>query len=542
MGVIPSLNKAVHVDDPLYVGLAQRILENPLDPYRGSAPWGSGDWFEVNWNPPLWSYVLAISAAAGGFQTAFFGVIAALAYAALVLGLFCLLRRASVRPLQWTILLAWSPFLLPGRNLMVDAPMLALWVWALECRIRAAEQNRTVFDWLAGLLSAAAILTKYTAVLLIFVLGFGLTNTSSRRRMVALLPPIFVLALWHGLLWMRYAQSPIGIALQEFDPWLDRLRILCRNTGGVTWLAFVWTLALCGRNCRSALMLAGVWLFGLLAGWLDASSAVAQVSRSGVAVPASHFVQFLVFTSNGVATLIIGAALAIRIIRNARHGIALAILVWTAAGLLFNLTCVPSVPFGAIRHLAVFLVPLVVASAGPVDSLLSSSRSARCLWYATATAQCALAFLLASADWQLADVYRRVSTDVIGPMSRQAVVRFAGDPSFRYYAEAHGGRVWTPQDLPSAPRPGEFLVLTYVYHVKHVGAMGDEFLARLHVHRYESFETWNPLRTVSQFANFYGGSTTSLPWEFAAVPIIEPGEPIHLLSPPLEAVLVYQVR
>ena len=56
---------------------------------------------------------------------------------------------------------------------IVSIPMLALWVWSLEWQFRAWEEDRRGAAWLAGLLAGLAILTKYTAGLLVvlFVIG-----------------------------------------------------------------------------------------------------------------------------------------------------------------------------------------------------------------------------------------------------------------------------------------------------------------------------------------------------------------------------------
>ena len=66
----PFLNKAFHLDDPLFIWMAQQIAKHPFDPYG----------FYVNWvsfrqpmtivmqNPPLYSYYIAAVASAVGDQ------------------------------------------------------------------------------------------------------------------------------------------------------------------------------------------------------------------------------------------------------------------------------------------------------------------------------------------------------------------------------------------------------------------------------------------------------------------------------------------
>ena len=45
LGSVPFLNKAIHVDDTNYLGVAVRILEDPFDPFGGSPVWSDGEWF-----------------------------------------------------------------------------------------------------------------------------------------------------------------------------------------------------------------------------------------------------------------------------------------------------------------------------------------------------------------------------------------------------------------------------------------------------------------------------------------------------------------
>src|SRR5262245_55228141 len=58
---VPFLGKAFHIDDPLYLAVARQILNRPWDPYGGEIIWerSSESLFDADFNPPLWSYVLA---------------------------------------------------------------------------------------------------------------------------------------------------------------------------------------------------------------------------------------------------------------------------------------------------------------------------------------------------------------------------------------------------------------------------------------------------------------------------------------------------
>ncbi len=61
---LPFLSKAIHLDDALYLRVAENILQNPLDPYAGTMHWDDPNnlakpLVEIDFNPPLWKYLLA---------------------------------------------------------------------------------------------------------------------------------------------------------------------------------------------------------------------------------------------------------------------------------------------------------------------------------------------------------------------------------------------------------------------------------------------------------------------------------------------------
>src|SRR5215469_14971767 len=57
----PFLNKAVHIDDSLFVWTAEQILKHPVDFYGFNVNWygDTGSMAAVNCNPPATSYLLA---------------------------------------------------------------------------------------------------------------------------------------------------------------------------------------------------------------------------------------------------------------------------------------------------------------------------------------------------------------------------------------------------------------------------------------------------------------------------------------------------
>lgn len=516
-GAGPFLSKAVHVDDPYYLAVARNVLRDPTDPYAGRAPWGYGEWFAVNSNPALWTYLLAGVAAAAGWSEGAFHVVAALAYAAFVVGSFALLARLSARPLPWTAATAFAPFLLPGRNLMVDVPMLALWVWSVELAFRHWEAGGARDAWLAGSLAGLAILTKYTGILLLPLLAIGSLRGKRFAGAIALLAPAAVLVgAWTAFLFFRYGELPIGSQrLGGVGDWGVRLRVLVRGVGGVVWWTPFWWIALASRSKGWAGLAAGLAAAAGLWGWVDARLAAEALSGGGFAPSGWRDAHFFLFSANGLLALALPTLLAgasMRSLPLSRRRVVQTLLAWAALDLAFNLFVLPSTPFGAVRHLAVFALPLFWAA---IPGTEAAGRSKLLFWNLAATA--ALGFALAHADLRIAAVYRDLAREIVAPLAAERPTWIVGDPSFRYYAEPAGARPWLSSDLdPGAmPSRGDAIVVPFLQSVGRLGGWSEPLAPAPSAPNPIRVSSANPLRTISQTANYYGGSATSLPWEIA---------------------------
>ncbi len=170
----PFLNKAFHIDDPLFLWMAQQIAKHPLDPYGFSVNWASFPepfWAQMQ-NPPLSSYYIAAVAALVGWSES------ALHFAFLfwpimsILGTFALARRFCREPSAAALLTLFTPvFLVSSTNLMCDVMLLAFWVWAIELWLAGLAQDRHRYLLASAILIAAASLTKYFGVALVPLLA-----------------------------------------------------------------------------------------------------------------------------------------------------------------------------------------------------------------------------------------------------------------------------------------------------------------------------------------------------------------------------------
>src|SRR5207253_2580136 len=62
--LVPFLNKAFHIDDPLFLWMAQQVSQHPADPYGFFVNWyvSAKPMFSIMQNPPLNAYYIALAA------------------------------------------------------------------------------------------------------------------------------------------------------------------------------------------------------------------------------------------------------------------------------------------------------------------------------------------------------------------------------------------------------------------------------------------------------------------------------------------------
>ncbi|MGB9156043.1 MAG: glycosyltransferase family 39 protein [Chthoniobacterales bacterium] len=214
----PFLNKAFHIDDPLFLWMAQRIAHHPGDPYGFAVNWyvSNQPMFSIMQNPPLCSYYIAlITTFFGWSEPAMHGAFLVPAIAA-VLGTFFLARRLCNSPLLAALLLLFTPvFLVSATGVMCDVWLLALWVGSIECWMRALERNSAQLLFLASVLAAAAALTKYFGVALVPLLAVY-TLVGERRvthRILYFLIPILVIASYEVITKATYGQGLFSNAM-----------------------------------------------------------------------------------------------------------------------------------------------------------------------------------------------------------------------------------------------------------------------------------------------------------------------------------------
>ncbi len=217
--LLPFLNKAFHIDDPVFVWAAQHICRKPLDFYGFAVNWYGTAMpiAEVTKNPPGVSYAMAVWGSFFGWSEVALHTGFLLAGGGVVLGTYALGRELTPRPLMAALFVLLTPvFIVSATQVMSDVPMLALWVWAVYLWV-SGERLRSMRRLLwASLLVAVCALTKYFGMALIplLLVYSGMRHKCFRRHMLALLLPVALLAAYQLLTWRLYGR---GLLLDAAD-------------------------------------------------------------------------------------------------------------------------------------------------------------------------------------------------------------------------------------------------------------------------------------------------------------------------------------
>jgi 4-amino-4-deoxy-L-arabinose transferase-like glycosyltransferase len=433
----PFLDRAFHVDDPLFLWAAQQIVEAPLDPYGFELNWygWAMPMAEVTKNPPLACYLVAGAGALAGWSERALHAVFLLPLLAAVLGIFALARRLTAWPALATLAAVLTPaFLVSGTSIMCDTTMLAFWVWALALWDQGLSEQRPASLWAAAALATLGALTKYFAVALLpLLLAWALARRASVRRWaLPLMLPVLVLVAYQLVTASLYGRGLLLDAAayaterqpQEAGALAGQLLAGLAFTGGcVASALFLGPVVLRRRQLWIPIVVAAV-----LAGVLLTGSGPPLPGDRAAVLSAGALAQVALWAAVGVGVLL----LAIHDLRVTREPAALLLLLWVGGTLVFASWVNWTVNGRSILPL-VPAVGILLARAG-------ERRGARERPVALAlSAAGALAFAVAWADGRLADSARDAAQQLVEAHGEApGRLAFQGHWGFQHYAQEGG--------------------------------------------------------------------------------------------------------
>ncbi len=445
----PFLNKAFHIDDPLFLWMAQQISQHPADPYGFSVNWyvGAKPMFSVMQNPPLNAYYMALAASFLGWsELAMHGAFLVPAVLA-VLGTFLLAQRLSGSPLLAALLMLFTPvFLVSATTVMCDVWLLALWVWSVNYWLRGLEAPNSWLLLLASLFAAAAALTKYFGLSLVPLLAVY-TLVQDRRlttRFLFLLIPVAVIIIYEAMTKAKYGQGLFSNAM--IYPWQATAKAEKQLsgqfltglsfTGGCLFSALFYAPFLKSRKVLIsgiAIFLALLPLFYLgIARGLTSKTDVIAVTAEGA-----------LFATIGIAIL----ALALADVVQQKTADSLLLCLWVFGTFFFatimnwsitSRTLLPMVP--AVTILLIRRLVIVAAVTGGRGLPILPLRTAAATWWPLLPAAL-VSLLITTADYKLADTARLAARSLQNRFqSEPGTVWFEGHWGFQFYMIRWGAK------------------------------------------------------------------------------------------------------
>jgi hypothetical protein len=510
-----ELTKAVHIDDTAYLEVARAIIAHPLHPMSGLLNWSDTALPIHKQNMPhLLLYLMAavMKAAPGHFDLALHAVWAL--FSGLAIALFYRLARVleAPRPLVWTAIFCLGPAFIPSQNLMLDVPLIAVWLAFFYMLARPDETGALPT---AAVLVAVACLIKYSSLVLLPILALEIVHRCrlGRSRIAALsllLIPVGALVGWSLFNWFDYG----GIHILERPIATGAVPGMARRMAVMVARAMLWLVAL-GAIAPFTPAFAGPLGRSRTGRWLlVATSAIAVIASAigRAALPTEPVVQSVlrgIFLANGV--LVAGLAL------RGRQG-AWSLGLWVMATALF---IVVLSPFIAVRHVLMALPAVLLLIARGPDATRLSRRGWALACGLTAIAGVALA----ASDAKLADLHRRAMPDLVARFCPDGVRCVAiGHWGWQWYASQAGLPIYDRErtDL----RAGDRLLVSELVGRDAIAPRDD---ARLHliakIEAPATPSTW--LRTAAtekssaqgQRSGGYYYFWTSVPWTITTRPL-----------------------
>ncbi len=461
--LVPFINKAFHIDDTLFIRAAEQIQKHPADFYGFSMNWfGFPQPFPLDFeNPPLTCYYIALVGSVAGWSEPALHAAFLLPALAAAWGVFSLARLYSQRPLVAALATVLTPaFLISATNVMCDIMLMALWVWSLVLFERGLENNRWRLFLGSGLLAGLAVLTKFTGLALIPLIGaYGFTRQPKLGRWAVTLciPVLFAIAYeWvtyclygHGLLFAATAYSSHGRAFLGTHL-LEQTVLGLGFAGGSFLTLLLYVPLLWSRRA----VLVGLCLLAPVAFLLPSFGHLQPLLLHAGRLNWLTLIQNFLFVAGGLHILLLVG----NDFWHRRDPVSFLLVTWVLGIFVFAIALnwtvngrsfLPAAP--ALGILLARRLELRANSAAP-----RPAPRARALWPALAGG--ILSLCLVRADYHFARLNRVAAAQICAQYLKPGnSLWFEGHWGFQYYMEKYGAK---PMDVSVSKLPsGDILVL-----------------------------------------------------------------------------------
>src|SRR5689334_4481928 len=507
-----NLTKPYHIDDTAHLQIAQWITREPWRPMSGQINWYQDtEPIHVLNQPHLYFYLLAGWGALWGFGEVTMHLLQSFFTLACIILTY---RIAKIivpsGALLTTALLMLSPAFVVGQNLMVDVPLLSLWLAFFYVFIAPQFKSETRRFVLTGFFAGCASLIKYSSLPLILLMLLYLIIKRHFRLIWTLSIPAMMLILWSGWNYLDYGSvHMLGRRPIPFS-WNELAQM------SVSWLICLgailpYSLIYFRRNSElrsKTFSTSAKWLVVVLTAMFFAALHLHKLDVSRM-----EKIFLLLFFTNGIAIVLTLLWCFLRDwfqTRSQQQQAILTLYLWIAVGGSF---VVLYAPFMATRHVLLVIVPLSLLLARFVDPASLAWRSAMLLLTAS------LSLVLSVSDWTWANFYREKAVAIRRELPATANVYFTGHWGWQWYAKQNGMKEL--EALNPQLEIGDYLVYPVGVDnqpLKNIPADRQLTLQKIYT---EPFSLLTFFSTGDN-ARFYASDTQQGPWviSFQAIPPI----------------------
>lgn len=524
--LLPFAGKAYHIDDPLFLWMAKRIVEHPFDPFGLGVNWitTTEPMYLVNQNPPGVAYWLALFGLVLGWGEAPLHVATAFLAGVAGLGTYALARQWCGMPLTATLAAVLTPgFLVSASTVMSDVPMLALYVGGLAFWVRGIGRKDHRLLFAACVLIACGTLTKYFAVTAV-PLTFVYTFVREKRvgpwvfhyvTVIGIIGAYIAWGYWqYGLNLLTFAadfaaRTRSWAGLETTRHLLTGIAFSGACGASLALLApFLWTRRVFMIGTAAAVVL-------ILAAFVPAGGYEKVFSPAPLSTTTGYRVQVGLWVAAGIH---LGAVVLAEVLKR-RDAAAATVLCWAAGTLAFSVFVNHTVN---ARTLLPMLPAMGIAAAWRIERL-GGAAAAGARWLPVPLAAAgALAGWVMIGDYQYANASRSAA-ERFAAERRQFSERvyFIDHWGFQYYMQEAGARPledrWTEhnKDFYRPLQMGDTLV---VPHAAYSLRMPDPARNRLAAYYRFPVRGWMNTMNAKAGAGFYSHYWGALPFAIGPAP------------------------
>jgi len=426
-----NLFKPIHIDDAAHLEIAEWIANNPLKPLSGSVNWEntSDPIYKLN-QPALYFYALA----AIGSLTDFNPIILHFFQSLILLFLLILIYKTTKllspeNTIISVVLIGCNPGIVINQNLMVDIPLLTLWIAAFYFLLKP---NTTVKNYLiSGIFIGFSLLTKYTSLPVLIIYFIIVVIRFNFKKWWLILIPTAFLAAWSIFNYLDYGGIHIfGREAKGFnliglyDNFLSSLVTL----GAISFFSPLLLLINSKKSNQKIifriLVLAIIVFIIFLA--LNSFYLINENRRT----------DFLrgTFMLNGLTMLVMVIIAFIKLtklpISELRRKNDMVLLLWIMLPWIF---LVLFTPFFATRHMILILPPLILLFIKPV---LSYKQKTMAILSIVLTI--GITTGLGISDWKYANFFRSTSQTLKNAYPNTKIHSYTGHWGWQYYMKREG--------------------------------------------------------------------------------------------------------